>query len=73
MTIPADAPAVDVSALKPLNTKREVADFLVCGVDYVNALMRTGELGYYKRGRARQANVSIGREHVVALLRSWER
>jgi excisionase family DNA binding protein len=69
----ADAPAADVSALKPMSTKREVADFLGCSVDYVNALMRTGELGHYKRGRARQANVSIGRDHVVALLRSWER
>ena len=31
MTTPADAPAVDVSALKPLSSKREVADFLDAG------------------------------------------
>ena len=73
MTALADAPSADVSALKPLNTKREVADFLGCSLDYVNALMRTGELGYYKRGHARQANVVVGRDHLVALLRSWER
>jgi hypothetical protein len=71
---PRDAAAVAVEALKPVgNTKREVADFLGCGIDYVNALMRRGELGYFKRGAARQSNVSIGREHVAELLRSWER
>ena len=73
MTTVGDAAMADVSALKPINSKREVAAFLGCGLDYVNTLMRDGQLGYYKRGRARQANVSIGRDHVVALLRSWER
>ena len=73
MDSPADAPAVDVSALRPLNSKREVADFLGCGVDYVNALMKRGELGHFKTGRARQSSVKIGREHVADLLRRWER
>jgi excisionase family DNA binding protein len=66
------APALDVQALPPLATKREVADFLGCGVAYLNDLMRRGELGYYKRGTARQASVRIGRSHVEALLRAME-
>lgn len=70
---PRDAAAVAVEALPPMSTKREVADFLGRGLDFVNALMRRGELGYFKRGAARQSNVSIGREHVAELLRRWER
>ena len=74
MITPADAAAVAVEALKPFdNTKREVADFIGSSVDYVNALMRDGQLGYFKRGRARQASVRISREHVAELLRRWER
>ena len=73
MTIPADAPAVDVEALAPLNSKVEVAEFLGRGLDFVNALMGRGELGYYKTGRSRQATVRIGREHVAEYLRRCER
>ena len=74
MTAGAGAPTIDVSTLKPVNnSKQEVAEFIGNSVDYINALMRDGKLGYYKRGSARQSNVSIGRNHVAALSRSWER
>jgi len=74
MTTPADVPAVAVEALKPLSSKAEVADFLGYEtVDPVNALMQSGELGYFKRGKAQQAQVRISREHVAELLRRWER
>ena len=73
MTAAVDAPALDVSALRPLNSKREVADFLGRGVDFVNALMRRGELAYYKSSSTRQATVRIGRSHVADYLRRCER
>ena len=73
MTIPADAPAVDASALKPLNTRKEIAEFFGRGVDYVKALNKSGKLGYYKDGDKQQTTVRIGREHVAEYLRRCER
>jgi len=75
MSTPRDTAAVAVEALRPVgNTKREVADFLGYeSVDPVEALMKSGELGYFKRGKTRQAQVRISREHVADLLRRWER
>ena len=74
MTTPRDAAAVAVEALKPLSNKAELAKFLDYEtVDPVNALMQSGELGYFKRGKARQAQVRFSREHIAELLRRWER
>jgi len=73
MSAPRDAATVAVEALPPLSTKREVAEFLVRSIDFVNGLMQRGELGYFKSGSARQATVRIGREHVADYLRRCER
>lgn len=72
---PRDAAAVAVEVLKPFNnTKAEVAEFLgYDSVDPVKRLMDSGELGYFKRGKSKQAQVRFSREHVADLLRRWER